>query len=856
MDCCRTSVRCNAESVKVVYRRTEAEMPANIIEIEESKTEGVEYLFLTNPAEVIKDEKGFVRELVLQRMSLGEPDASGRRRPVEIPGSGFSIKADLVLAAIGQKTDTSFLESINSFITAGSVNVNKWGNIEVDSDTQQTGVYNIFAAGDAVSGPDTIIGAIGQAHRAADACHRFLSGEKIRQTEKIFLSRRDNFREPVAEDLSSRFARKSRAEMPELGAKERADFREVELGIADEYIIREEASRCLECGCTAFGRCSLQKYATEYGADQLRFKGDFLSVSPDYHDPFIAFDINKCILCGRCVRICHEVAGADALDFQNRGYRTIIGTGNGQSLIDSGCTRCGLCLATCPTGAITDNTPFKPGPVPADSFITPDFTSSSGGWLRLYHNNGFFLSAEREKSDSDAEGLIGAEAKFSYRILNRERITSPLLKIGASFRKISFADAFSVIGETIKKTDPEQNAFFAGASLTNEEQLLIRRLAQKAVGSPYLGSSHYPLSDHAFSVQPQSDLTPDDLSMADSFFIIGTDILNSFQTTGFRVFNNMFRSNTPLMFVTDSDKSPMIRKATTTLVINSYYNFLTAVNKYIIDNDLTDKEFIKQSCTGYENYVAALAAEESEKPVSFSGTDSAGVKRFAEALCKSKRPVVIFAEYDLDTRTAAEIRNMSLLSGKTGKQGPGLLCLKTSPNSHGLVVNGIAGDALSDLTAVYKNIFVFGEDPLGCATDKKAIKSFLSGAEFLVVQDYFMTATARMADLVLPATFIFESGGSYTGYGKRIQTTGAKHGSSPAMTGCEQIAAIIEYLGIQQPADPEIIRKDLMPSDNFKAERASFTSTCGHKPDKKMFSYGASSLAMLLHELISSGKPL
>lgn len=856
MDCCRTAVRCNAESVKVVYRRSEAEMPANYIEIEESKAEGVEYLFLTNPVEVIKNENGFVTELVLQRMSLGEPDASGRRRPVEIPGSEFRIKADLVLAAIGQKTDTSFLENINSCFASDAVRVNKWGNIEAAGDTQQTGVPNIFAAGDAVTGPDTIIGAIGQAHRAADSCHSYLSGEEVKLPEKIFISRRDNFREPVAEDLSSRFARKPRAEMPELDGKDRAGFREVELGITDEYIIREEASRCLECGCTAFGRCNLQKYATEYGAGQERFKGDFLSVSPDYHDPFIAFDHNKCILCGRCVRICHEVAGADALDFQNRGYHTIIGTGNGQSLKDSGCTRCGLCLTTCPTGAISDNTPFKPGPVPADSFVTPDFTSSSGEWVRLYHNSSFFLSAAGEKTDSNPAGLAGAEAKFSYRILNHERITKPLLKIGGSFRPISFSDAFSVISDKIKKSSPEHNVFFAGASLTNEEQLLVRRLAQKAVGTPYLGSFHYPLPETGLSCMPETDLLPGELSLSDSFFVIGTDILNSYQTAGFRVFNNMFRNGYPMMFVTASEKSAMQRKATSTITVSSYYHFIKAVNKYIIDNNLSDKENIRRTCAGYESYAAGLLAEEHGTPVLSSGTGFEGVKLFAEKLCEGKRPAVIFAESDVDPFTAAEIRNMWLLSGKTGMPGSGLLCLKTCPNSQGLIDNGITGNVFPDLSAVYKNIFVFGEDPVGCATDKKAIKSFLSEADFLVVQDLFMTWTARMADLVLPATFIFESGGSYTSFRRTMQITGTQHRGPSELTGCQLIASIIECLGIEQPSDPEIIRKEQMTLNNLQAGRASFTATTCYNPDNKMFNYGASSLTAMLRELISSGKPV
>jgi len=112
MDCCRTSKRCGADNVYVIYRRTEKEMPANPIEIHESKLEGVEYMFLTNPTKVVKNEQGAVKGITCLKMELGEPDASGRRRPVPIAGSEFNVEVDYILAAIGQKTEADFLDDM------------------------------------------------------------------------------------------------------------------------------------------------------------------------------------------------------------------------------------------------------------------------------------------------------------------------------------------------------------------------------------------------------------------------------------------------------------------------------------------------------------------------------------------------------------------------------------------------------------------------------------------------------------------------------------------------------------------------------------------------------------------------
>ncbi|HXK50859.1 MAG TPA: FAD-dependent oxidoreductase, partial [Clostridiales bacterium] len=156
MDCCRSALRCGASKSYIIYRRTEKEMPANPIEIHESKLEGVEYMFLTAPLKVVKDENGRLKALRCNKMELGAPDESGRRRPVTIEGSEFDIKLDYILGAIRQKTDVDFVENINP-AADGEFKLNKWGDIDADPQTLQTGVKSIFAAGDAVTGAATLI---------------------------------------------------------------------------------------------------------------------------------------------------------------------------------------------------------------------------------------------------------------------------------------------------------------------------------------------------------------------------------------------------------------------------------------------------------------------------------------------------------------------------------------------------------------------------------------------------------------------------------------------------------------------------------------------------------------------------
>jgi len=180
MDCCRSSLRCGADKVYVIYRRTENEMPANPIEIHESKLEGVIYKFLTNPSKINKTKDGKVKSITCLKMELGPADASGRRRPVPIPGSEFELDVDVVLAAIGQKTVAGFIDDINGALeNGGELKLNRWGDIEADPGTLQTGVENIFAAGDGVTGPATLIEAIGQAKLASHSCNLYLEGKEV-----------------------------------------------------------------------------------------------------------------------------------------------------------------------------------------------------------------------------------------------------------------------------------------------------------------------------------------------------------------------------------------------------------------------------------------------------------------------------------------------------------------------------------------------------------------------------------------------------------------------------------------------------------------------------------------------------
>lgn len=243
MDAVRTAVRTGSKDVFILYRRSRAEMPASPEEIEEALEEGVRMEFLVAPLRII-GENGRVTGVECVRMQLGEPDASGRRRPVPIANSEFVVKADAVVPAIGQSADLDFLAN-------SGVAINKWNTFAIDEITFATNVEGIFAGGDAASGPATVVKAVNAGKEAAKSIDRYLRGEDIKA------GRGRDWKQNVAykKDLEG-YAQKSREKYPHRDpAKRRQDFGEVGLGFSEAQALAE-AARCLNCGiCSECYQC-------------------------------------------------------------------------------------------------------------------------------------------------------------------------------------------------------------------------------------------------------------------------------------------------------------------------------------------------------------------------------------------------------------------------------------------------------------------------------------------------------------------------------------------------------------------------------------------------------------------------
>ena len=362
MDACRTAVRLGAKEVYVVYRRTRNEMPADKLEIDEAEEEGVIYKFLTNPLS-FNGEDGKVKSITLQLMELGEPDASGRRRPVPIEGKTEEIAVDSVILAIGQKLVTDDVKELE---------LNQRGNIVADEDFFTTSIDGVFAIGDATNrGASIAIEAIGEADRCAKAVDAYLKGESL-DTRVPYISKRDE----KTIDYSDR-QKESRINPKVLAPEVRnKSFDEVSLGFTEEEA-QKEAQRCLECGCREYYKCKLLKVAQRYDIDPGRFKGEMPQKYTHDENAFIERNTSKCILCGLCVRSCREVMDLHSIGLMGRGFKTDVSPAFSLPLDQTNCNNCGLCVSLCPTGSLTEKSSLKKQ-VPLDEIYTDETVEING----------------------------------------------------------------------------------------------------------------------------------------------------------------------------------------------------------------------------------------------------------------------------------------------------------------------------------------------------------------------------------------------------------------------------------------------------------------------------------------------
>ena len=285
IDCARVSLREGAKEVSIVYRRTQAEMPAHHIEIEDADEEGIKFIYLASPICIKGNKSGRVHGIECQRMELGAKDKSGRRRPVPIEGSEFVLKVDTVMSAISRTPEAEWLDKTDVEIHP------RWGTIVTNKTTGETSKPGVFAGGDVSLGADIAIAAIGGGKRAAFSIHAYLSGGDIKKA---------HIPKPIMALVKPLYGNEVRQEGAKLKPKERVkSYVEVELGLSEEQAL-VEGKRCLSCESETCIGCNI--CADNCPADAIHI--DVTQNKKNRKIKTWDLKVDRCIFCGICVEVC------------------------------------------------------------------------------------------------------------------------------------------------------------------------------------------------------------------------------------------------------------------------------------------------------------------------------------------------------------------------------------------------------------------------------------------------------------------------------------------------------------------------------------------------------------------------
>ncbi|MCC7303667.1 MAG: formate dehydrogenase subunit alpha [Bacteroidia bacterium] len=586
-----------------------------------------------------------------------------------------------------------------------------------------------------------------------------------------------------------------------------------------ELVLTDHPLDCLTCEVN--NNCELQTVAAKVGVRDVRYPEgkNHLGRKKDLSHPYMTSDFSKCINCFRCVRACDEVQGQFVLSMAGRGFDSHIIKGMETTFAASDCVSCGACAQACPTSAISDVFESK-----SVANVTKTRTVCTycgvGCNLEVATVNEKVKSIQAPYNAEVNSGHTCLKGRYAFKFYDHpDRLTTPLIKRHGKFEPVSWEEAYDFMAKEftrIKQTSgPDAIAGISSARTPNEENYLMQKFIRAVIGTNNIDCCarvcHSPTAlgmQKSFGTGAATN-SIEDLEYTDCIFVIGANPNAAHPVTGAKIRQKMMKGVVGI--VADPRKTELTKYATYHLQLRPGTNvaLLNMMLYYIISEGAEDKEFIASRCEGYEEMKEEIMKLKMDQLEKITGVRKELVREAALAYARAKAAMEFHGlgvtEQYQGTYTVQLICDLAMIAGHVGKKGTGVNPLRGQNNVqgaadmgaqphqgagyldftipeilskynrfYGTTVSGKAGYKIPEMFEAaidkkLKALWIIGEDVVQTDPNSQKVMKALDSLEMLVVSEIFMTETARLATVVLPASTFLEKEGTFTNGERRIQ---------------------------------------------------------------------------------------
>ena len=586
-----------------------------------------------------------------------------------------------------------------------------------------------------------------------------------------------------------------------------------------ELVLTDHPMNCDTCEVDK--NCELQTVANDLGISDHRYNNpkQHKGTPKDTSHSYMRMNLDNCINCGRCVRACDEIQGSFVLTMSGRGFESRITTDNDMLFGDSSCVSCGACAHTCPTDAISDV--FQSKSVKVDKKVRTTCSYCGVGCnLETSVKDGKVVAIDTPKETEVNAGHTCIKGRYAFGFYDHpDRLRSPLIKRNGKFEEASWDDAYEYIKQKLEKikneSGPDAIAGISSARCTNEENYVFQKMIRAAIGTNNIDCCaricHSPTAwgmQQTFGTGAATNST-EDIYHADLFLVIGANPTNAHPVTGAKIKQQVMKGKKLIVLdpiTTDiaklADYHIRLRPGTNVAVLNMMLY-------YIVKGNLLNKEFVENRTEGFDEFLNHINGLDIDHLASVAGVDKQLVKEAAIAYATAKNSMEFHGlgvtEHEQGSKTVMLIADLAMITGNIGRRGVGVNPLRGQNNVQGAADMGcqphqgagyfpVADKKIQDFyTEKYgavhptkaglkipeifdaainkevKGLWIIGEDIVQTDPNSAHVIKAMESLDLLVVQEIFMSETAKLADVVLPGTTFLEKDGTFTNTERRVQ---------------------------------------------------------------------------------------